>query len=236
MPLQIGLRSDLGGPESIVAQLLAMLAYPAEGQGSKRTTVAIELWGRCLSDSIVKGLRDEGSLTPLENSVVFHCGRARSGIDHAVNTIRNRLEAGHCGAAILLARLGVEVGWPAEFGIPNMQNIFVWAATNHQDPKKRRNGEIADGRNFEGRHWTSTLPVMNLAIAICLLIEGCRKSLGPPISSLPEFGQDLDLLNKLIEMTNALAPRVEQCWPNRTAALNQPTFYIVPGPMQILTV
>jgi hypothetical protein len=213
MPRRILLQAEGATCEAVAAFLLGFLAYPDDKETAKRDAAIARLHGQILWHGVETGRLDPDSLSGSKLAAISFACRSRAGFISLERRLQHRLAAGNGAAALLFHSIGLTARFPDDFGAPTLTNFLVWSA-------KTCGGEE---RNFEGRQWNNTMPVLNLAIAFCYLLEGRWRVKQAPTSIL-EFASQGDFVSRWVRLANALAPQVEKQWRGRKGAQNQPRF------------
>lgn len=219
MSQRTNLITRLGTTEEVGANLLARLAYPLECQVKKRNDAALRLQGRMLSQADLS----DRVLKPEEETAFRFWATSRAGMGSIERRLRHRQAAGNIAVAILLRDRGEPVGLPDDLGKPTLENMFIWLA--REDRGQGEHKYDSNARNIERRIWNETLPVMNLAAALCKVLQQ-RHRMGRPVQSILEFGSDPLLLAYWINQANSFGPDVERLWAGRAATGDQLIFVL----------
>lgn len=213
MAREVVFRSDGLAWESVAAQALAFLAYPADQSLGKRRNAALRLHG-----ALVRLIDDASPGAPLsdeqQQALEFFEG-TRGGLNHFEQRLRHRLAAGNVACALILERAGLPVGFPTGFGAHTLLRALEWMAET----------ERVNTRNNERRRWNSSFAALNLCAALCWLLQQRHRE-GLPVDSILNLGLDTVFVAHWIGVANALGPSIEELWPRRAKRCPQPHFAV----------
>lgn len=148
------------------AYVVAILAYPAADEATKRSRLAVRL-----NDTFALGL-ELGSRSDAEDNLP-NLGKPRSVLrwDDVLSNLKGRLEAGNLAMGLMLDRAGLAVGFPDEDVRVNHLDAMEWTAARASDNGKATRSDVGDGKTFEKRIWRRSIPVIHLAASFAYVMK-----------------------------------------------------------------